>query len=168
MHNRPHIMTILVTKLCSVWMSNVKLSIPFFESGLIMKLLLYKEPRLDDHNAANAGVSNDDFGMSSGGSNTIAIDDDNDGSKAAMLPCRLMVLSFIEQMVACFRRYNESIPDTLLELKPLLEQQIKSLVDLNLRKVQSSSSSIGNVLDVWICYLCSFVLFYCFFAIEFI
>jgi hypothetical protein len=51
--NRPHVVQCLVSQLCSVFIAYPEKSVPFFQSGVIKDLLLYKEPKLDDHNSAD-------------------------------------------------------------------------------------------------------------------
>ena len=80
--NRPHIMQSLTAALCSAWSVDAALAAPFF--SLLPRLLLYREPKQDDHNVPdNTGHE------SSNSANVDAI-----GTMSGI--CRFSVLLFLE------------------------------------------------------------------------
>ena len=93
--NRPHIMQSLVCALCAAWTTDPVLSLPFFP--LLPRLLVYREPKQDDHNIP------DNTGHESACVGTTCESDvqsgntpvDNDVGVLAGV-CRFSVLTFLE------------------------------------------------------------------------
>ena len=56
--NRPHVTQALILQLCSVWKNNPLLTVPFFP--YFCKVLVYREPILDDHNRVDGDLDDID------------------------------------------------------------------------------------------------------------
>jgi tRNA G18 (ribose-2'-O)-methylase SpoU len=89
LNNRPHIMFSLVAALCSAWSAAPELSIPFF--SLMPRLLLYREPKQDDHNIP------DKIGQDNGQTSDSTVDTkDPSPLDSIQGVCRFLVLTFLE------------------------------------------------------------------------
>ena len=94
--NRPHIMQSLVCTLCASWTIDPTLSAPFF--SLLPRLLLYREPRQDDHNVPdNTGHESASFSTA----DMTSTNSDGDVSTSNDAPsiagiCRFSILTFLE------------------------------------------------------------------------
>lgn len=151
--NRPHIMQSLTAALCSAWSVDAALAAPFF--SLLPRLLLYREPKQDDHNVPdNAG--HDSNNTASG---------DSSGTLSGV--CRFSVLLFLETCVdvdvnpsaershtgsvVCSEEQSETQKNPL---KQCLEDLITELVALNegcdfVQSAMIGSDLYGQKLRCW-------------------
>ena len=148
--NRPHIMQSLVCTLCASWTIDPPLSVPFF--SLLPRLLLYREPRQDDHNVPdNTGHESASFSTT----DITSRNSDNDISTSNDAPsiagiCRFTVLIFLENCmnfsvntdVACASVERKDQHSELLT--QCLGILIEDLVALNFRDDFIQAAMIGS------------------------
>jgi tRNA G18 (ribose-2'-O)-methylase SpoU len=140
--NRPHIMQSLTAALCSAWSVDAALAAPFF--SLMPRLLLYREPKQDDHNVPdNTGYNLSD----NSNANVHAV-----GSISGI--CRFSVLLFLETCLeatstadatytgeVCLNKKSETQKEMLTKC---LEGLIIELVALNEGENFVQSAMIGS------------------------
>lgn len=123
---KPHLLAVLVNRLVAVWCAVPLLCIPYLESGAMQRLVLYKEPRLDDHNVASA----EDPALSS-----------------LSLPTRIFVLQFLESLGTYTRNSllaTSNNDDVLATLLPHLRNLVLNLMNLNLQKEICTAAVVGT------------------------
>ena len=121
LNNRPHIMFSLVAALCAAWSSSPELSIPFF--SLMPRLLLYREPKQDDHNIP------DKIGQDNGQTSDSTVDTkDPSPLDSIQGVCRFLVLTFLEN---CLKTESESAvsEDIKAEKQSQQNRSLSSCVD---------------------------------------
>ena len=122
--NRPHIMFSLVAALCAAWSSAPELSIPFF--SLMPRLLLYREPKQDDHNIP------DKTGYDNGQASDNDIDQKDLSPKDSIQGvCRFLVLTFLEKCLVIeseIASSEEKITDKYSQDSKSLSNCIGSLI----------------------------------------
>ena len=121
LNNRPHIMFSLVAALCSAWSAAPELSIPFF--SLMPRLLLYREPKQDDHNIP------DKIGQDNGQTSDSTVDTkDPSPLDSIQGVCRFLVLTFLEN---CLKTESESavLEDKKAEIPSQQTRSLSSCVD---------------------------------------
>ena len=131
--NRPHIMFSLVAALCAAWSSAPELSIPFF--SLMPRLLLYREPKQDDHNIP------DKTGHDNGQASDNDIDQKDLSSKDSIQGvCRFLVLTFLEKCLVVEEKclqHSESLSNCIGSL-------IKDLMAINSHEDFIQAAMIGS------------------------
>ena len=142
--NRPHIMQSLVCALCTAWTIDPSLSTPFF--SLIPRMLVYREPRQDDHNVPdNTGRENTSETEIDNGDVNIS----NDAPSIAGI-CRFSVLTFLEScldIVVDSRAWNmtaDMVSQQTDLLTTCLGGLIEDLVNLNFREDFIQAAMIGS------------------------
>jgi tRNA G18 (ribose-2'-O)-methylase SpoU len=136
--NRPHIMQSLTAALCSAWSVDAALAAPFF--SLLPRLLLYREPKQDDHNVPD---------------NTGHNVPDSDAAGAMSGICRFSVLLFLETCLEAKPTAESAYTESKIYLKDqsetrnelltkCLEGLIVELVALNEGEDFVQSAMIGS------------------------
>ena len=134
--NRPHVMQSLVCALCAAWSTDIALSAPFFP--LMSRLLMYREPRQDDHNIPdNAGRE----GSSPEREEMDIIEADDAQALAGI--CRFSVLSFLETCTDSDAAQSQGEQQKGL-LTVCLRTLIVELVALNSRDDFVQAAMIGS------------------------
>ena len=152
LNNRPHFMQSLVFALCSAWSVDVSLSTTFF--FLLPRLLLYREPKQDDHNIPdNTGNDNSLQPECSGGSRVPSVAN-TDAASNYQGVCRFTVLMFLETCLDKEEVITAPSTSSIQEvsssntrediMKASLDDLIKDLMALNLTEDFKLSAMIGS------------------------
>lgn len=118
--NRPHVLQALVLQLCTVWRTRPSLARPFFP--YFSRLLLYREPILDDHNRVD-GTPAQPGAEAGGGASTETIFTVTESSRVLGIDkfhvrhiTRVLLLDFLETRGAADEEVAACVRDLISEL----------------------------------------------------